>query len=123
MRLRKRRITRPENGEVAEPIVTNASEKNRYEISTEGEAAGLADYVDSRNQRIFYHTEVDKKFTGHGLAGKLIGAALDDTRAAGKRIVAICPFVAAFVDRGDDYADILDPITPQAHAAVRAETS
>jgi len=37
--------------------------------------------------------------------------------------VAICPFVAAFADKHEDYDDILDPITPQAHAAVRAEIS
>lgn len=125
LRRRKQRglITRPENLDMTEPSVTNASEKKRYEISADGVDAGLAAYVDSRNQRIFYHTEVDEKFAGRGLASKLIAAALADTRAAGKRIVAICPFVAAYVDKHEDYDDILDPITPQAHAAVRAEIS
>lgn len=108
---------------MTQPTVTNATEHKRYEISAGGVRAGLTAYVDTANQRIFYHTEVDDKFAGRGLASKLIAAALDDTRAARKRIVAICPFVAAYVDKHSDYDDILDPITPQAHVAVRAEVS
>lgn len=104
-----------------EPTVINAGELKRYEISADGVYAGLASYVDTRSQRIFYHTEIDDKFAGRGLASTLIAFALDDTRAAGIRIVAICPFVAAYVDKHEDYDDILDPITPQAHAVVRAE--
>lgn len=108
---------------MAEPTITNATERKhkRYEISADGVRAGLTAYVDTDTQRIFYHTEIDDKFAGRGLASKLIAAALDDTRAAGKRIVAICPFVAAYVDKHHDFDDILDPITPQAHALVRAE--
>jgi predicted GNAT family acetyltransferase len=116
-------MARPGNDDITEPTVSNASEQKRYEVTTLGVRAGLAAYVDTHNQRIFYHTEIDENFAGRGLASKLIAAALADTRAAGKRIVAICPFVAAYVDKHDDYDDILDPITPQAHAAVRAETS
>ncbi|EUA15556.1 acetyltransferase family protein [Mycobacterium kansasii 732] len=105
---------------MTEPTVTNATENKRYEISADGVRAGLTAYVDTGGQRIFYHTEVDEKFSGRGLANQLIAAALADTRASGRRIVAICPFVAAYVDKHNDYDDILDPITPQAHAAVRA---
>lgn len=107
---------------LVEPSVTHASESKRYEISVDGVTAGCARYLDRRNQRIFYRTEVDDKFAGHGLAGKLIAAALDDTRTAGSRIVAICPLVAAYVDKYEEY-DVVDPITPQAHAAVRAAIS
>lgn len=108
---------------MAEPSVINAGERRRYEVSVDGVHAGLAAYVDAGNQRIFYHTEIDDKFSGRGLASTLIAFALEDTRAEGKRVVAICPFAAAYVDKHEDYDDILDPITPQAHAAVKAEMS
>jgi uncharacterized protein len=108
---------------VSEPSVTLVGEQKRYEISADGVHAGLAAYVDTLSQRIFYHTEIDDKFAGRGLASTLIAFALDDTRAAGIRIVAICPFVAAYVDKHEDYDDILDPITPQAHAVVRTQIS
>lgn len=101
--------------------VANITERKRYEIGVGGQTAGSARYVDTGNQRIFYRTEVDDKFARHGLGGRLASAALDDTRAAGKRVVALCPFVAAYVDRHEDYDDILDPVTPQAHLAVRGE--
>jgi len=108
---------------MAGPTVTNVTDRKpkRYEISVDGVQAGLAAYVDTATQRIFYHTETSDDFAGQGLASKLVAAALADTRAAGKRIVAICPFVAAYVDKHDDFDDILDPVTPQAHAVVRAE--
>jgi hypothetical protein len=108
---------------MTEPTVINAADRKprRYEISVDAVRAGLATYVDTDTQRIFYHTEIDDKFSGRGLANKLIAAALADPRAAGKRIVAICPFVAAYTDKHQDFDDIMDPVTPQAHAVVRAE--
>jgi uncharacterized protein len=108
---------------MVEPTVTNATDRKpkRYEISVDGVQAGLAAYVDTATQRIFSHTEISDDFAGQGLASKLVTPALADTRASGKRMVAICPFVAAYVDKHDDFDDILDPVTPQAHAVVRAE--
>lgn len=90
----------------------------RFEIGVDGEPAGFTQYVDRDHQRIFFHTEIDERFSGRGLANKLITAALTETRAAGQRIVAVCPFVAAYLKRHDDFADITDPVTPSAIAAV-----
>jgi uncharacterized protein len=108
---------------MAEPTVTNVTDgkPKRYEISVEGVQAGLAAYVDTATQRIFYHTETGDDFAGQGLGSKLVAAVLADTRASGRRVVALCPFVAAYVDKHDDFDDILDPVTSQARAVVRAE--
>ncbi len=99
---------------MSEPTVTHAHQK--YRISVDGSQAGLTAYVDTDTQRIFHHTEVDKAFGGRGIGTKLIGAALDDTRAAGKRIVPVCSFVAHYVDKHGEYKDITDPVTAQAEA-------
>jgi predicted GNAT family acetyltransferase len=93
---------------------------HHYEITVDGEHAGLEAYVDSGDQRIFYHTEIDDTFGGRGLAGELVSAALTDARAAGKRIVAVCPYVAKYVKTHHDFDDILDPVTPDVLAVVRA---
>jgi uncharacterized protein len=106
---------------IRQPTVTDIAERKRYEINIDGESAGLALYVDAGNQRIFYQTKIDDQFDGRSLRDTLFAAALADTRAIGKRVVALCPYVAAYVDRGEDFDDILEPVTPQAHAAVRAE--
>ncbi|WP_067823460.1 GNAT family N-acetyltransferase [Nocardia inohanensis] len=107
---------------MTEPIVTQATEKfpTRYEISMNGILAGHTDYVDSGAQRIFFHTEIDDSFAGKGLASKLIRAALDSTRAQGKRIVPVCAFVKAFVAEHHEFDDILDKVTRQTVATLRA---
>lgn len=100
--------------------VRNVPEAHHYEIAVDGEHAGLEAYVDAGDQRIFYHTEIDDKFGGRGLAGVLVSAALTDARAAGKRIVAVCPYVAKYVKQHHDFDDILDDVTPAALDAVKA---
>ncbi|OBF86128.1 GNAT family acetyltransferase [Mycobacterium sp. 852002-51163_SCH5372311] len=102
------------------PSVRNAEESHRYEICVGEELAGLTAYVDTDGQRIFYHTETSPEFSDRGLAATLVAAALSDTRADGKRIVAVCPYVAKYVKKHHDFDDVLDPVTPAALTAVRA---
>lgn len=92
---------------MTEPTITHTQQ--RYEITVDGVRAGFADYVDTGTQRIFHHTEIDDEFGGRGLGSKLIAAALADTRATGRRIVARCSFVAAYANRHDEYRDLVDP--------------
>ncbi|RMI31426.1 GNAT family N-acetyltransferase [Nocardia stercoris] len=104
-----------------EPTITvvNAVAAGRFEIRVDGEQAGFTEYLDAGVQRIFYHTEVDQRFAGRGLAGRLVEAALRETAAAGKRIVPICPFVHGYLDKHHDFDDIVDPVTPDAKDLVR----
>lgn len=101
--------------------VRNVPDARHYEITVDGEHAGLAAYVDSGDQRIFHHTEVDDQFSGQGLAGELVFAALTDARQAGKRIVTVCPYVAKYVQKHHDFDDALDPVTPEVLAVVEAD--
>ncbi|MFD9893502.1 GNAT family N-acetyltransferase [Amycolatopsis sp. NPDC059027] len=101
-------------------VVTRSAEKDRYEITADGEAAGFAEFLEHEGRRVFFHTEIDERFAGRGLASALIARALELTRADGGRIVAVCPFVAKYVARHHDFDDILDPATDDVLAAVRA---
>lgn len=101
------------------PSVADAPERHRYEISVDGVSAGFTAYVDVDTQRVFYHTVIDDAFGGRGLAGVLANGALTDVRAQGKRIVALCPYIAKYVSKHHDFDDILDPVTPELIAAVR----
>lgn len=101
------------------PEVTHASASSRYEIRVDGVLAGFTAYVDHDEQRIFFHTEIGDEFGGRGLAGVLIARALADTRAGGRRIVPVCPYVARWVRKHHDVDDVLDPVTPAAFAVVR----
>lgn len=53
------------------------------------------------------HTDVDPAFEGRGLGSRLIGGALADIRARGLLFVPLCPFVAAYVRRHPEYADLV----------------
>ncbi|MER6122086.1 GNAT family N-acetyltransferase [Streptomyces sp. NPDC001795] len=96
----------------AAPTVERIDAKHRYEILVDGTRAGLTAYRDRGTQRVFYHTEVDEAFAGQGLASQLVQQALTDVRTSGKRIVPVCPYVAKFLEKHDEFADITDPVTP-----------
>ncbi|MFR9793528.1 GNAT family N-acetyltransferase [Streptomyces sp. MB22_4] len=96
-----------------EPTVERMDGKNRYEVLVEGKRAGLTAYRDRGDQRVFYHTEIDDAFAGQGLAAVLVRAALTDVRASGKRIVPVCPYVAKFLRKHEEFTDITDPVTPE----------
>ncbi|AKU14652.1 GNAT family N-acetyltransferase [Luteipulveratus mongoliensis] len=98
--------------------VAKGSAGDRYEISVGDSVAGFAQYVDHSGQRIFFHTVVDDAYAGQGLASKLVTFALDDTRTEGLRVVPVCPYVAAFVKKHQEYGDIVDPVTPEALQAI-----
>ncbi|MER6061351.1 GNAT family N-acetyltransferase [Streptomyces sp. NPDC004059] len=97
----------------AAPTVEHNDVKHRYEILVDGKRAGLTAYRDRGEQRVFFHTEVDEAFAGQGLASRLVQEALTDVREAGKRIVPVCPYVAKFLNKHEEFADITDPVTPE----------
>jgi uncharacterized protein len=91
---------------------TVSAEDGKYTIAVDGETVGLAAVADRGEQRVFYHTEVDERFGGRGLANILVQQALEATRADGKRVVATCPMVAAFIKKHPEFTNITDPVTP-----------
>ncbi|MEU7029035.1 GNAT family N-acetyltransferase [Streptomyces sp. NPDC046275] len=95
------------------PVVRLNEPRRRYEILVDEQRAGLTAFRDRDRQRVFFHTEVDDAYAGQGLASILVEQALNDVRAAGKRIVPVCPYVAKFLKKHDEYADITDPVTPE----------
>ena len=95
----------------AQTVVSAADGK--YTIAVDGQTVGLAAVADRGNQRIFYHTEVEERFGGRGLANILVGEALEATRADGKRVVAVCPMVAAFIKKHREFGGLADPVTPE----------
>ncbi|WP_329473526.1 N-acetyltransferase [Streptomyces sp. NBC_01723] len=92
--------------------VERADDDSRYEILVDGRRAGLTAYRDLGEQRVFFHTEIDDAFAGQGLGTQLVRQALADVRACGMRVVPVCPYVAKFLKRHGEFADITDPVTP-----------
>ncbi|SED82852.1 MULTISPECIES: GNAT family N-acetyltransferase [Streptomyces] len=107
----------------AAPVVERVEDRHRYEILVDGELAGFTEYLDRDEQRVFYHTEVGDAFAGQGLASRLVEQALTDVRRAGKRVVPVCPYVASFLRKHEEFADIADPVTPDVRHWLRQALS
>lgn len=93
-------------------VVRNDAE-GRFDIFVNDQLAGFTLFVDRGSQRIFPHTELSDEFAGRGLSSILVHDALEDTRAAGRRVVAVCPLVARWVSKHPEVADLVDPVTPE----------
>lgn len=79
----------------------------RFEILVDDVVAGFTDYEDDTNGvRTFPHTVVDPEFGGRGLAGTMIGEALSATRKEGLTVRPECSFVARYIDKHPDSADL-----------------
>jgi predicted GNAT family acetyltransferase len=90
------------------PEIAHIAARHRFEIHLGRTVIGTSYYRAEATRRVFTHTEIDPDYQGHGLATQLIEHALNDTRAAGLRVVAQCPTVAAFVAKHPEFDDIVD---------------
>jgi predicted GNAT family acetyltransferase len=58
---------------------------------------------------VFIHTVVPEALEGHGIAGKMAHFALEDARARHLAVILLCPFVAGYIRRHLEYADLVPP--------------
>jgi predicted GNAT family acetyltransferase len=79
---------------------------HRFELAVDGSVA-VAAYIRRGNEIVFTHTEVPSALGGRGVGSKLAQGALDLVRAGGAKVVAQCPFIASWIARHPDYADLL----------------
>ena len=90
------------------PSVTNNAAESRYEIRIDGQVVGFADYSVQPGVIAIPHTEVDPAFEGRGLGSALARGALDDIRQQGMHVAPHCPFIATYIKRHPEYADLVE---------------
>ena len=78
--------------------VTDNSARHRFELPVDGQTAFLT-YERTRDSIRLLHTEVPAAFRGRGFGETLVKGALDCARADGLRVVAVCPFVRAYLKK------------------------
>jgi predicted GNAT family acetyltransferase len=89
--------------------VVDNPDQHRYEArDADGNVLGFSAYRRSGDTVVFTHTEVDDAQEGKGVGSVLVRGALDDVRRAGRKIRPLCPFVKAYVDRHEEYADLVE---------------
>ncbi len=83
--------------------------KHRLEIDLADGSFAIAEYALREDKIIFTHTEVPPAHEGHGLGTLLITTALASTRERDLKVVPICPFFAAYIEKHPEEQDLLDP--------------
>jgi uncharacterized protein len=90
-----------------EPRVVDNPPELRYEIWVDEQLAGEIRYTLDGEVVTMVHTEIDPAREGAGLGQSLVAGALDDVRGQGRRVRPICPFVAKYIARHPEYADLV----------------
>jgi len=86
--------------------VRDNAQRHRFELDADGHVA-FSNYNRAGDVITFMHTEVPKELNGRGIGSALVRGMLDIARTQGLKVVAKCPFVAAYVAKHPEYADLL----------------
>ena len=94
--------------QTAEIILEDKGSKGRYFLrSPAGDEAEMTFTRIGEHQIIIDHTEVPDAFRGQGVGLRLVTRAVEDARAAGTKIIPLCPFANAQFHRHPEWADVL----------------
>jgi predicted GNAT family acetyltransferase len=94
--------------EVPEIWLEEHGSKGRYVIvGPNGAEAEMTFTRAGEHQLIIDHTGVPDAFRGQGVGARLVTRAVEDARAAGRKIVPLCPFAAAQFRRHPEWGDVL----------------
>jgi hypothetical protein len=94
----------------AEPNIEleDGGSKGRYLLRSSGGAVAEMTFSKvGEHMIIIDHTEVPDAFRGQGVGLRLVMRAVEDARAAGKKIIPLCPFANAQFRRHPEWADVL----------------
>jgi hypothetical protein len=78
---------------------------SRFEMDVEGGLA-FANYRRTPSAVIITHTETPRALRGHGIASELVDGALQLIRAERLKVVAGCGFVADYLHKHPEFADL-----------------
>lgn len=79
---------------------------HRFEIEVDGVVA-FSVYRRTPGVITFIHTEVPDALAGKGVGSKLAKGALELVRARGEKVIAECPFIAAYIQKHPEVQDLL----------------
>lgn len=89
-------------------IADNAA-GHRYEAKLDGALAGFAEYNLLTDAIMFTHTEVLPAFEGKGVGSGLARHVLDEARTRGLHVIPVCQFIAGYIRKHREYAELVRP--------------
>jgi predicted GNAT family acetyltransferase len=87
--------------------VVDNPERHRYEGYVGDQLAGFVTYRTRPGVQVLVHTEVDGAFGGRGVGSRLASAVLEQARAHGLKVDPFCPFIAGYIERHPELADLV----------------
>ena len=86
-------------------VVTDNAARRRCELDVGGSIAFI-DYRRQGETLFLNHAEVPVNLRAHGAGARLVKATLELVRERGERVVPVCPFVEAFMQRHPEFAEL-----------------
>ena len=90
---------------MSSPVTDNPAEHS-FELKA-GDHVAVAYYTLTPGVITFTHTEVPSALSGQGIGSKLARGALEQVRGRGLKVVPKCPFIAAFIAKNAEFADLV----------------
>jgi len=87
-------------------VIANDSGRHRFE-ATVGAGTAWLDYRVTPGEIALLHTEVPPSMRDLGMGAKLARTALDFARREKLSVNPVCPFVAKYIERHPEYADLV----------------
>jgi predicted GNAT family acetyltransferase len=87
--------------------IVDSPDRHRYELRSGDELIGIVTYRLDDDVITLVHTEVEPAHEGEGHASTLARGALDDARSRGLRVVPSCSYVASYIEKHPEYADLV----------------
>lgn len=90
-------------------LVRDNPERHRFEIDLGDGSFAIAQYKLAAGKIMFTHTGVPEAHEGKGIGTTLIRFALDAARERGLKVIPICPFFAAYIQKHAEVQNLLNP--------------
>jgi predicted GNAT family acetyltransferase len=81
--------------------------KGIFYVGQDGAFEAEMVYTMASNKMIIEHTEVDESLEGKGVGKQLVYTAVEYARNHNLKIVPLCPFAKAVLDRTTEWHDVL----------------
>ena len=91
---------------MAEVRVENNQAEQQFESTVDGHR-GVLTYTESDGKLYLLHTGVDDALEGKGVGSALVRTAAEYARTNGLRIVPFCSFAKGWLERHQEYAELV----------------
>jgi predicted GNAT family acetyltransferase len=91
------------------PSVTHDAISRRFESRDVDDGLAFLSYTCDGDKITFEHTFVPDELRGRGIAASLVRSALEEARQRRWKIIPRCPYVATFIKRNPQFADLVAP--------------